>query len=78
MNMNLGMKYTSRRDTLLSSYTIVLAFCTNVSGRVGNIVLSTAISAVWVYWIYNMYAGGVRAEGAFGFTKKTFNIEKEQ
>jgi len=65
-------------DTPFSWYSVVLGYCSKVSGRLGNIFCRTSLSAVQVCWIHNMYAVSVREEGEFGFTKERFNIEKEQ
>jgi len=78
INMNLWMRYTSRKDTLFLWYSVVLGFCSRVCGRWGNIMCRTSLSAVRVCWSHTMFAVSVREDGEFGFTKKWFNIERER
>jgi len=75
--MNLRMQYTSRKDTLFSRYFCCFRFCSKVSGRLGNVVCRTSLSAVPSLLNHNMYAVSVSEDGGFGLTKVRFNIEEE-
>jgi hypothetical protein len=78
INMNLGMRYTSQKDILFGWYSVVIGFCSKVSGWLGIIMCRTSLSAVRVCWSHNVYAVSVREDGECGVTKERFNIEKER
>jgi len=56
---------------------VVVGFCSQVGGQLGNVVCRTSPSGVPSLLNHVMYAVSVREDGGFGLTKARFNIEEE-